>query len=438
VSLCSSSNGYLDISQAIEPDFIIDKDNNLHLIYSEVLQGKQKLVYLHSIENFEWNLTRTYIDSPITDQSIHSRASILTWHEKIIVAFAVGSSGNYTMVIMNKGFTDTQWQLGHSYWNSSEITRPILRAGSEDYLWLVWMMRSNGIMNIFSQMFNWTSQSWGNLLQISEANTYDCSEFDYFVDNINSGHFTWAEGGDNKQVFYRKVLLNESMLPIATITDGTTNCVDPICLQNQENSIDVFWSNYTDPYAGDRLGTIFVNNRKVDENNTLTAITLAAPYTSIHKPGESDAYSPSVEYDSNNILWLAFTARDDNFIYRGVNLRARISGIWETDEHISQISNTANEPHIKIDGNNNIHCIWVDFRSGYAQLYYRLRLSSGLWIDETLLTYYISESGIGWKWIGITAGIILGATIPLFIISQFKKHRKQKLTGRQKKELLQD
>ena len=134
-------------------------------------------------------------------------------------------------------------------------------------------------------------------------------------------------------------------------------------------------------------------------------------------------------------MYFAFAARDDHYFHKGINLRTRISGIWQEEERVSQALNAAIHPLLVCDSQNNIHCVWLDYRTAYGQLYYRVKSPLGFWSEELLLTFYVSESDIGYKWVFYVLGIIAVGATPLIVVSQVRKNRKKRIVSDRKRQL---
>ena len=170
-----------------------------------------------------------------------------------------------------------------------------------------------------------------------------------------------------------------------------------------------------------------INYRKKSPSGVWGDSIEAAPYKHVTKIGLSDAFTPAIALDHLNVLWLAFCARDDYLVYQGINVRPRVNDVWGVEEKATQVFNPAIDPQIISDTVGNLHCVWVDYRVGYAQLRHRARYTAGYFYEETLLTTYVQEAKTGWIKVVIILGCVLGLAIPGLFISLFRRRKKNKI-----------
>ncbi len=430
------SNSLLDVPQPLFPDLIVTPSGKLILAYIEFDFGVSKIALLEKNVNTNWNITRNYDANQDKGQNVVGEIDLHYWNNNVVLSYVYQDGETNSLEIIKRPSDESPWEQFYVYNSTKTVSNVKISSKTNEYLWLSWIENNNSIKQSYYRIFNQTSSEWTNKTCLSENETHHTEYLVFATDLYNNGYFVWSEGTVNaRQVFFRKTYSNETLGPIISLTSGIYDCIESTILVEADNTTHVMWSNYTDPYAGENKGTINIGYRKMNTNGDWSEEELVAPYTSHFKPGESDAFMPSFVIDGMNTMWLAFAARDDHYLHQGINLRTRISGIWQEEERVSQALNAALEPQLVCDAQNNIHCVWIDYRTAYAQLYYRTKSVLGFWSEELLLTFYVSESDIGYKWVFYVLGIITAFAAPLIIISQIRNRRRKKILSDRRKQL---
>ncbi|NHJ31582.1 MAG: hypothetical protein FK732_01850 [Asgard group archaeon] len=428
------SNGALIVPQPIHFDLIDSPSGKLVLAYVEYNYSISKIVLLETDENKHWNLTRNYNLNKTTNRNVVGGVDLHFWNNSFLLSCVYYDGVNYTLEILKHPVNNSHWEQFYSYNNSKEVSNAKIASKTNEYLWLTWMEYNNSIKQSYFRIFNQTSYMWTNKTCLSENEIDHTGYLAFTTDLYNNGYFVWSEGPVNlRRVYFRKVYENETMGTIVLLTSGIHECIESTILTEADNTTHVMWSNYTDPDAGDIRGTINIGYRRMNPQGEWNEEELVAPFKSIFKPGQSDAFMPSIVIDGLNTMWLAFAARDDYYHHQGINLRTRISGLWQDEERVSQSINAAMKPRLVCDTQNNIHCVWIDYRSAYASLYYRVKSSLGIWSEELLLTSYVIESDIFNMWILYGLVIAAAVVIPIILTNLVKKYQKKKVISKRKK-----
>lgn len=166
-----------------------------------------------------------------------------------------------------------------------------------------------------------------------------------------------------------------------------------------------------------------------------------APYIAIDKTPMIDGENPDTTIDSNNILWMVYELVEPYPQITGIAIRGRQNGWWLDGEPVTRGITPAYDPCIVSDNSGNIHCVWLDFRIMYFEIYYMARFANGLWSTEQQLTKYYLPANL--KQGPILIGVFFGAIVIMVILipaitHRVKSKRMNKLLEEHKKEIIND
>lgn len=411
-------------------DFDSSPFNELFLVFNERQLEHSKLQLIKADSDYQWNFTAETIFEENTSLVLNSDPSIVTNLEKIWIANSFTSINKNGILFLKKNYTDITWQKSVPFLMSTiSISEPNLKLDElNQTIWLSWKDNHESTINYYYMICNITTGIWSNNYTLNTINSFNCINSDFIIDGSGNAHFIWSQGGEfNKQIFYRYVLSNGTQSSIETITDGSTNCINPAIVLDSYNYLNVFWENQTVPFP-QQYGTIDIYTSRKQFTGIWSQPIEVAPFIPVERPpsGESDAYQPAVAIDKGNNLWLAHKINEDYAYRQGVDIRKRNGLIWEPSSTVSLVNALAINPHLKCDNAGNLHCLWLDIRTGYYKIYYRVKFTNDLWSDEILLSRTSKASSDLWKFIIIPIGVIVGFSISIYFLNRYLRKRVEK------------
>ena len=422
------------------PSLTLDKDKNLVLIYKEKIGGYSKLALLKTIFPYKWNLTKRIIVEPESDTEINSNPKIVSSSENLFIVYTTRNSSSSQLTILKDNPTLDSWEVFFQLTNNSCVYNNPSISIVNVTLWLTWTQDTSNENNFYCNHYNFTSELWSQNLLISEANGYNSLYCDFFVDNNFEGHFVWSEGEINyRKVYYRHLYTNNTLTPIEQITDGSTNCIFSKVFVDGFNRTLVFWSNYTDPSAT-VLGTINIHySKRSNSTSPWSEPIFFAPYLPPDREGMmADSKKPYIALSPNKILYVSYEDHQPYPYYMGIALRGLYNNTLFNGEPISLTVAPCFDPVIVCDEQNYVHCVWVDYRISYYELYYRIKYTNETWSFEKQLTFYSSTAytSNAAKYFGIIlGGLVIFAIIPTTIYYYLKKRKRKQILLQRKKEI---
>jgi len=415
--------------------FDFDLYNNLYLVFIEQQSNHKKLVFKHANSDYLWNLTGETIFDENGTLELHGDPFLETTPEKLMVANQFIQGANCGLILFQKGYSDKVWDQQILLSNDSYLIKePIIqKVPNNDSLLVSWRDYSEGSYNVYTMLYNTTTQLTSNLTRISDNTGLNCSDHDFTFDNQGNIHFTWAQGANNfEKIAYRQIFKNGTLLPIEYLTDGVNRCKEPVIIIDENEAANIFFGNYTEINPELDYGTKNINTIiKIEAGNWTHSLDIA-PYVPVDRPpsGESDAEKPTVTLDAENNLWLAYEIREQVYYHMGIDIRYRNSLGWQDGQRVSMMIAGCIAPLIKTDNAGNVHCLWLDPRYGAYEVYYRIRFISGQWTDEMSLSFYPIGSGGVLRIIFYILGALVIIVVPVFIFSIMRRRREKKLLKR--------
>ncbi|NHJ40950.1 MAG: hypothetical protein FK731_13045, partial [Asgard group archaeon] len=290
-------------------DFDSSPYNELYLVFNERQMDNSKLFFIAADSDYQWNFTTETVLEENATLKLNNNPSIITSLEKIWIANSYTYGYDNGILLLSKNYLDKIWQktIPYQMFNKSVFEPNLKLDESNQSIWLSWKDNHENTLNYYYMIYNITSGIWSNQFSLNIVNEYNCSTSDFIIDESGNAHFVWSQGGDFfKQIFYRYVMSNGTQGSVETITDGTTNCINPAIVFDSYNYLNVFWENQTIPFP-QAYGTISIEtSRKIIEGSWSQSFEVA-PFIPVERPpsGESDAYQPAVTVDKSNNLWLA-------------------------------------------------------------------------------------------------------------------------------------
>ncbi|NHK30829.1 MAG: hypothetical protein FK730_05720 [Asgard group archaeon] len=442
-SILSSKNVKADDNSnfILAYDFDSSPINELYLVFNERKLDQSKLKLITADSDYQWNYTAETIIEENNSLLLDSNPSLIASSEKLWLVNSFTSANKNGMLFFKRDYNEKIWQKSILFlMNSINILDPNLKLDeSNQTIWLCWKDTHESTYNYYYMMYNMTTEIWSNNYTLNTVNSLNCSNCDFIIDGSGNAHFTWSQGGDfNKQIFYRSVMSNGTQSSIETITDGSTNCINPAIVLDLYNYLNIFWENQT-VYFPQNYGTINIETSRKQINGTWSQSIEVAPYIPPERPptGESDAYQPAAAIDKENNLWLAHKINEDYAYRQGADIRNRNGLIWKPSRALSLVNSLITKPQLNCDNAGNLHCLWLDFRTGYIQIYYRVKFINNYWSDEILLTRTGFISNGIWKIILITLGIIVLFSIPIYLMNRYLRKRSER-NLKKKLDLLQE
>jgi hypothetical protein len=415
--------------------------NNLYLVYREKLQEKNKLQFISADSDYQWNITAETIIQENSSYIIESKPSLQAGTNKLWFAYSYVLGIDKGIILCSRNYTERNWitQIVLENQFFSYLNPEIMLDHTNETLWLSWKDKHETTTNLYCMIYNITSNTWSNNYTINSVNGLDCTKYECILDESGNAHFIWSQGNQpSLKINFRTVLYNGTMSGIDILTDGTTNCVNPTLIIDSNNYVNAFWENQTVENPGEEYGTVNIrSSRKPVFNGSWSNSIEVAPYVPIDRPptAGADAMDPIAAIDLTGDIWLAYMIREHYAYRQGIDLRSRDYLGWNPSVQLSVINNLATKPHIQCDQAGNLHCLWLDLRTGNYVIYYRMKYANNLMSDEVLLTKLPGQSSELIKLVLIIVGIIVVLTVPSVLLSIYIRKRQERLI-KKKMELL--
>ncbi len=267
---------------------------------------------------------------------------------------------------------------------------------------------------------------WTDDLRISSTN--DQSRLPRLaIDSHNNIHIAWYDGqNDNYEIYYTK--LNASGIPInqKRITDAPQDSVHPDIAIDKKDNIHLVWADFREGDGNlyykklDNDGNALIDDKKisttlnvkipkivVDKDNNLHIVwadfrnwNWEIYYKKIDSNGEvliddtrltnaaETSDLPSIALDAKDNLHIVWEEdRDGKYNYEIYYTKLDNNGTTLIDDTRITFANSARNPSIAVDKNDNVHIAWNDNREGgYAIYYTKLDNNGNTLIDDTKLT----------------------------------------------------
>ena len=440
ININSSNNIY----SPSNPMLAVDNSRNLFLAYRENIKSYSSIVLLRTNVNNEyneWNLTKNYLYKPNESNIIISYPDMIYYNGYLFLGITMKNGIDSFLYILRINSTNlkstTLLKLNDS---ESYFTYPKLVAYNNS-LWITWLNNFEGNFNLYYTNYDLLTTNQSEIQQISDNSFGNCQNSDLFIDNNGSCHIVWSQGMNYlNYLFYTCFSENQLSLMNSTVVPNTTYCNEPEIFIETNGQVNVFWSNYTE-ISPIQLGTKNIHYCTYSKANNWSDYEYVAPYRAIGKTEFTDGENPAVTIDNYGNLWMAYELVETYPGFSGVAVRNRNNGNWLAHEHVTTGIFPAYGTCIVRDSIDTIHCVWMDFRLAYFEIFYRARANNGIWSIEQQLTSYSYSANLeqGPKLIGIyIVGILLLGVIMPSSYYLIKRWRNKKLLENRRKEIMND
>ncbi len=424
------------------PSLAIDSSENLYLTYKESIGSFSKIVLLKTDENGNWNLTKTYLYQPVEGNTIKSYPVMDFYNDHFYLALSYINETGSTIQLQEKDPVDFDTKIVFSLHSADSFYRYPKMGFFNESIWFSWLCNLDGVFNVYFMKYNQTSDTLSEIVQLSNSTYGNCQNSDLFIDSLGNCHFVWSQGLNSKNyIFYKSYNENESHQMSYIVAINSTCNLDPEIFVERNEQINIFWSNYTE-IAPIMLGTRNIHYRIYASEKNWSQLECVAPYRSLEKEDLMiDGENPEVVFDNIATLWMAYEITETVPGFTGIAIRGRENGIWVAGEQVSITITPAYDPRLVSDSSGTVHCVWLDFRIGYYEIYYRARYSIGQWSFEQQLTNYNKDAYQ--KAMPAIFGIFFGAIVLIGILLPstyyvIKRRRYKKILAERRKEIAND
>lgn len=430
----------IDENQVFDFSVALDSSGRLILVYREKEMDEDKIILRETDTNKNWNKTRQTLLKENETFKITGSPSIITVNDSAL--FVSGYSiGTLSGILLSKrAEINDPWEHSTIISNiAGNLTNPSIKFDSvNNFYWLTWKDDHEGGINQYLVTTN-NLISWSNITKITTEQTTRIDSCDFIFDENGSAHLVLAKGENfHEKIFYYQITNNLTIIRNETLTDITYGDRDVTILLDSYNNLNVFWTNYTVDDPGFFLGNVFVYSMLRSITGNWSEPYKVGPYVPPDRSasGESDAYNPAVVEDGQNRLWLAYEILEDYAYHSGIDIRSRVGSNWQPSEFLSLVTNRATDPFLVCDKDNNLHCFWLDRRSGSSEVFYRIKYAIAGWSNEKSLSDII---GTPIKDTLIIVSVVVGAliiiSIPTIILRTVVRRRQKKEIQERIKEL---
>ena len=424
------------------PMLAIDSSDNLYLTFRENIGAYSRISLLRTDVSGDWNLTIIPIFEPEKGNYINSQPAMISFHDKLLLAVTLNNGTKSILKLLEIDPLALELEkLIEMELNETDFCRPRL-AFCNQTIWMAWHNNNESNFNLYYSQFNYTSMIQSSVIQISNNASGSCQNSDLFLDKDGICHFIWSQGLDYKNcIFYKSFAENNTCLRDYQLTDNSFYYNDPEIFVENNGQVNTFWSNYSD-IANTMLGTRSVQCRTYSDASNWSSYETVAPY----RPPDrydmmTDGENPEATYDNIATLWMAYEIVEPVQYFTGIAIRGRKNGQWLPGEPVTPGQSPAYDPCLVADSEGHIHCVWVDFRWSYYELYYKARYNLDLWSFEVKLTTYTNKEGAAsaGKMFGlyITAVVLFGVALPsTYYIA--KRIKRKKIIDERRKEIMNE
>ncbi|MHA1220978.1 MAG: hypothetical protein ACTSQB_04525, partial [Candidatus Heimdallarchaeota archaeon] len=150
--------------------FDFDLYNNLYLVFTEQQSNHKKLVFKHANSDYLWNLTGEIIFDENGTLELHDDPSLQATSEKLFVVNQFIQDNNCGLLLFMKGYSDKVWDQQILLSNDSYLIKePIIqKVPNNDTLLVSWRDFSEGSYNVYTMLYNMTTQLTSNLTRVSD------------------------------------------------------------------------------------------------------------------------------------------------------------------------------------------------------------------------------------------------------------------------------
>ncbi len=255
---------------------------------------------------------------------------------------------------------DTGWGNPYQVTEHSWCYWPSITADGSGNVHLVWKDGRNGVYRIYYK--EKADSGWGSDTPLSDTMNVTSSWYPCVTtDALGNVHVVWQSGmgGDNYEIFY-KYKDSTGWHPDERLTQDSANSNHPAIAV--DSFIHVVWNDPRNP-----PGWYY----KEKNNGIWSSDTCLAGDSSTGAGGGSittvrDSCIGTVFADERSGDWEIYYKEKDK------------TG-WLSDVRVTNASGYSLCSSVIADCFGNIHIVWVDWRDGYARVYYKMRDTSGSW-----------------------------------------------------------
>jgi len=219
-------------------------------------------------------------------------------------------------------------------------TEARIESDSHNNIHIVWADDTFGDFDIYYINFTYSTQTWSQILNISES-ALDSTSPEIAIDSHDNIHITWTEDGED--IRYRCIKApNFDLSSIIEIANHTTDDYDASCIATNGTNI------VTIGYYRKTFGNLHIAYYDFVSDSILNdEIVAAANY----------GYDPAITYSDNSVLHVVCLYDTQNIVYLN-----RSGVVWSNYYNLSQglaKTTSVNDPDITFDKENNqIYVCW--------------------------------------------------------------------------------
>ncbi|MCI0448387.1 MAG: T9SS type A sorting domain-containing protein [Chlorobi bacterium] len=236
---------------------------------------------------------------------------------------------------------------------------------------IAWHDFRNGTSEIYYKRSTDGGISWGADVRLT--NNFDASEFSSVSVSGSFVHVVWQDFSDGDwEVFYKRSTDAGVSWSVDTrLTNDSINSFEP-SVSVSGSVVHVVWYDF-------RHGQSEIYYKR----STDDGISWGVDARLTNDPAASGLPSISVSGSVVHVVW--FDNRDGNYeIYYKHSTDGGLS--WETDTRLTNAPNNSWFSSVSVSG-SVVHVVWVDFRDGNYEIYYKHSTDGGLsWETDTRLT----------------------------------------------------
>ena len=318
-------------------------------------------------------------------------------------------------------------------WNSGSSYAPKIMSDPSGILHLCWYDDSSGVEEIYYKQSTDGGSNWSAVKRLTWV-TGSSLLPDITVDPVGGVYVVWQDDTPgNYDIFYKYSSDGGPNWSAPKRVTWTSNfSMSPIVVVDSANYVHVFWSeeissNYELCYkasfdygntwtytqrltwnsgdsnrcAAEMNGTLNIylvwddatpgTNQIFFKSSTNGGTLWSPPKRMTWTSGYS--YSPSIEYDKNNILhlvWFEYMNSNYEVLYKNSTDQG---ATWSATKRMTWNSGLSEKAKVISDSNGNVHIIWTDDTPGQYEIYYKSSTDQGsTWSAPVRLTWNSGSS----------------------------------------------
>jgi len=370
ITINESLSPIFDISntsrESNTPKVAVDSNKNVHIIWSDNISGTYQILYrnfTYSTQKWSkiYNLSQSNRDCINPDIEIDKNENIhVTWSELVRT-----SPNGHEIYYKYFRSTTKQWSNAINIsrnFNADDDYSKIATNGS-NIVTIAWTREEpiGGSTNITIAYYNFITHTLLKTEEIYDGSVIDSSNPDIVYSSDGTLHLVYIGNG---VIRYKNMSAGtwnpaENQVGIDISTDVGNKAVFPptIAYNSLENKIYVAWAYYPSAYVSPAFDLVM-------KNKTANG-AFSSSYKDITKSSTLKDEEPQLEIDNKGKIYCVFK-RDLN----------SIKLIRINDNKELQISSSAGVysryPSISSDINGSIYIVWEDHEKSFSEIYYRI------------------------------------------------------------------